>query len=996
MYPPARLARLPSALACLAFLASCGGGDSANEPESFYTSQYPALAAHASMDEEDFNRFVLNARRGTDITPETIKSLSVGASINTAASTYNLRPIFDLGLLQKEGWLNVDTTRSQQKTELRITSNKEASSASSQTTIDGSASGSYAGFKASAAYHQANAWKNTHSDGSVSVQMVSANTNNIVSILNSGFSGSDNLTPYLIGSKLTDEQLSSYVSVAKSAPTDACGGKAYYTGVNIGRYKLTDAEPYANIQLLTRMESVFGDLKTQYELCTDKTIQPQLVSQMVALRGKIESAIADFYAFNGDSFVSQTTSMNQGVGTGQLGFSNADGNTEAQYGASLSVQYQNPALGVGGTGAFQYYKQNGWATAVKNVKVSAESWPAGVADTTAWVSSLAAMLENQGSSLVPPMGSLPKDPGVKLPEAVGKKKEKQEGPPDSVFASYKEWKEYQEDKKKGVKDADVMDQAVERNDNQPINVNGDVVLLQAAQGGGDNAYLKLVAELDDLKQRATQPQPPKPPQAGAGSDSNLVRFDKMYVNGFEALPYDAVIPQLRPNLDIPGKDKTIGSFPNLMDTMLMVEKLGRLDAYLGFLANVSVSNVTPEMSARYHKFFETASSRAYDLVALSLGQGTDVSSAVLNGYKQAMLGGTAAAAQSELYKHLQDMDYYNYVAGTLLDPDKGRAWTAAPGGYIPMRWNADGGAQMVSWTALSQEWGGKRGREGVKTVDFSNPNADPLTLYRSMNGLQTPWYPVYIFNQRKAPTQVFVQNFGAYQAIYGSRQVVRPYNGATTEPLRSEPVLPRLTPLWPDYQVLDHEDKFPYRAKADMKSMRQSLVYFTDDGFNFRNSSWGYSVYFPKSGDDPTRLRKFNVFILAMDPWPVQDNFRDSSDWPGIYMVGNQHSMLASHISQDSLDHTSILDATYPAFRPHSGPRMARRIDNGAVEDVAPKLRGQTMLPSEVHVMLLPLNATTTGESLKQSLNYAPERTPLDVVTPTSLDLVNKLAVLLE
>ena len=48
------------------------------------------------------------------------------------------------------------------------------------------------------------------------------------------------------------------------------------------------------------------------------------------------------------------------------------------------------------------------------------------------------------------------------------------------------------------------------------------------------------------------------------------------------------------------------------------------------------------------------------------------------------------------------------------------------------------------------------------------------------------------------------------------------------------------------------------------------------------------------------------------------------------------------------------------------------------------------------NIMLLPLNATTTGESLTQTLNYAPERAPMDVVTPTSLDLVNKLAVLLE
>ena len=66
------------------------------------------------------------------------------------------------------------------------------------------------------------------------------------------------------------------------------------------------------------------------------------------------------------------------------------------------------------------------------------------------------------------------------------------------------------------------------------------------------------------------------------------------------------------------------------------------------------------------------------------------------------------------------------------------------------------------------------------------------------------------------------------------------------------------------------------------------------------------------------------------------------------------------------------------------------------VEDVAPKLRGQTMLPSEVHVMLLPLNATTTGESLTQAFNYAPQRAPMNIITPTSLDLINKMAVLLE
>src|SRR5690606_1571545 len=146
----------------------------------------------------------------------------------------------------------------------------------------------------------------------------------------------------------------------------------------------------------------------------------------------------------------------------------------------------------------------------------------------------------------------------------------------------------------------------------------------------------------------------------------------------------------------------------------------------------------------------------------------------LAGYKKAMLGTTTAKTQSELYKSLQDIDYYNYVVGTLLDPAKGKAWTAAPGGYLPMRWKngGSGGAELVTRTALSQERGGHRGKEGVVAIDFSNPNADPLKLYRAgMKTPQTPWYPVYVFNQSRWPSLVFVQHFGAYQAIYGPRWV---------------------------------------------------------------------------------------------------------------------------------------------------------------------------------------------------------------------------------
>ena len=961
---PAHLVPLPCALACLLLLASCGGGSS--EPEPTYTAQYPALAAHAAMDDEDFERYLLTAGKGTPITPETIKSLSVGSSINSAQSTYNLRPIFDLGRLKEDGRLNVDTTRSQQKTVLRVTSNKAASTSAEQLNLDVSASGSVGresfGAKASAAVHHANTRRDTKSDGTVSVQMVSANTNNLVSILSSGFSGSENFTGYLIGTKLTDEQLRGYVATTESTPTGICGGKPYTTSVNVSRYKLSDTDPYANIQILTRMENVFADLKAQYALCADASIQTVLVRQMTELRGKIESAIADFYAFNGDAFVSQTTSMNQAIGSGTMTFQTKDGNAEEQYGASVSAQYQTLTSGVGGSVTVQYYKQHGWAEALLNVQVSAEAKPAGVADTTAWVSSIQNMLKDQGSSLVPPMGNLPKDPGVKLPDPVGLRHD-EEAPPDVAFTSYDQWKQYQQDKKdkKGVKDEVVLEQVQQQIENEPLRINDGNPQLKATQGG--DAYEQLIAELDALKERATAPQ--APPQ---GNDGNLVRFDKMFVSGFETLPYDAVIPQLRPDLDIPGIDQGMGSFPNIMTAMLMSEKLGRLDSYLAFLANISVSNVTPEMSERYHQFFQKASARAYDLVGLALSQGIDMTPAVLAGYKKAMLGTASAPTQSELYKSLQDIDYYNYVVDTLLDPARGKAWSVAPGGYLPMRWKADGsdGAELVTWTGLAPARGIAPGKESVVAVDFNNPNADPLTLYRNgMKILQTPWYPVYVFNQGQAPALVFVQHFGAYQAIYGARWVTRPYDG-------DNPVKPSLVPQWQDYQPLGTRDMRTVMTGASNSFLGQFM-------------NWDYSVYFPNSSNDPVRLRKYNALVLHL-PADYQE-----SDGQTMYTAA--HSAAVRDFSYLAYDTQSRTDATYNAFRQPTHGRKMRRMSDGAVEDTTHWTLGNGALTS---VMLLPLNTTTTSESLTQGLNYAPQRAPMDVVTPTSLDLVNKLAVLLE
>ena len=234
-----------------------------------------------------------------------------------------------------------------------------------------------------------------------------------------------------------------------------------------------------------------------------------------------------------------------------------------------------------------------------------------------------------------------------------------------------------------------------------------------------------------------------------------------------------------------------------------------------------------------------------------------------------------------------------------------------------------------------------------------------------MKALQTPWYPVYVFNLGQAPALVFVQHFGSYQAIYGSRWVTRPFDGDT-------PVTPSLIPKWQDYQPLGGSD-----MRTVMTNAKNSFLEFM---------SWDYSVYFPNSGNDPTRLQKYNALLIDLPA-----DYRDS-DGQTIRSAAHSATVRDFMINEYEINHRT--DATYNAFRPPYHGRMLRRMSDGAVVDITTTLRHADGL--HTNIMLLPLNATTTGESLTQTLNYAPERAPMDVVTPTSLDLVNKLAVLLE
>ena len=161
------------------------------------------------------------------------------------------------------------------------------------------------------------------------------------------------------------------------------------------------------------------------------------------------------------------------------------------------------------------------------------------------------------------------------------------------------------------------------------------------------------------------------------------------------------------------------------------------------------------------------------------------------------------------------------------------------------------------------------------------------------------------------------QHFGSYQAIYGSRWVTRPFDGDT-------PVTPSLIPKWQDYQPLGGSD-----MRTVMTNAKNSFLEFM---------SWDYSVYFPNSGNDPTRLQKYNALLIDLPA-----DYRDS-DGQTIRSAAHSATVRDFMINEYEINHRT--DATYNAFRPPYHGRMLRRMSDGAVvsvEELATNPRAQSL-----------------------------------------------------
>jgi hypothetical protein len=786
----------------------CLGCDSSSNSSSS-SNYYPAMK-ELGFEDRDIQRLEADSNRKV-IDADSIKSFPLGTAVNTINSTYLPYPVFDMALVNKENLIRLVTQGSKDDGSIVLTSNKAAATESWAMSTDANGGFNVMGvFGASAAAHYDMANSKGSSDGSVYVSICKGTSNVFYEVITGDLETGFNLTPYLIGEALDEEEIDQYVSYTTKQLAD---GRTYIDSVTFsgqGGYGLIDwanRQYYANVQLITEMEAIFGMLKMQfYTFEGRQDIQATLLSLMQTVKEKIGHAVMDFKAHVGTHFVSSLKLGNYAYGYGMLKFNETYGTEEIRFGASASVSGGIPSkLNVQAGMSVGFARQNGWASAMKGLEVNTAAYPKGVAgDMLTFEQSIKTMLDNESQPLTVPDPRIPELPKVEVKEPE-KPEKKSVGPPDSVFASYKEWKEYQEDLKK--------ENEVEKEQEETIDWFEDDILDEDEQISSSNPsyqqtlHENFMWELWSLK------------SGGASGDdtptTDIIRIDDMFAYRFEITPYDAVIPALRTmKISLPEQSGGLQSYPFATKLLARAQYWRKAVEYFNFISQFSVTNISGTFRDNFNTFYKHYNDTANLTITSALAAGHDVDEDNYNGFLDSMYR-SEDVTKSQLYNDLKgDIDHLNFVKYLLRSPQY-RLWADAPGGYAPFMFDHSGNTcfarleSMVVKNPMAAHEAGNLDSGAGSSGDGEEPgeaNMDPndclyrygsmLTPYETImnfnlsyklkdtpddvsvlyEGLaQSPLYPVFRYQQKNDPKLLFMQFVGKYQFLYGKNGLIHPF-----------------------------------------------------------------------------------------------------------------------------------------------------------------------------------------------------------------------------
>jgi hypothetical protein len=841
------------------------------------------------LEDRDISR-IANSPNNNKINNDSISTFVLGTMINTIDSTFVNTPIFNLKTLDDDGLLDLNAqSASQDDMSILMTSNKKAACNSNVFSVDAKVAaniGGIIGGSASAHYDQSMSLAN--SDGNIYVAMQRGKHGSYYQILISDFKAGLDLTPYLIGKELTTSEIEKYVSYKQVSSE----GKQYINELAFGGYdesgliKWSERKYYENVQLLTRMEEIFAILLDQYATFKDnEKIKNILYANMVKLKfEKISHAVKDFYSHVGTHFVSKLKFSNYAYGYGTLNFSESSGNQESRLGVATSISGGIPTKTSGEASTeVSYAQKNGWAGAMKNLSIKASSRPAGVVNIESFATNIMNILNAEGKPLSVPNLDVPKSPKVELlakPEV----KKKSVGPPDSVFSSYKDWKDYQDDLKKDEKGKDKTHEVIEKTAKEITSKGYVDIELQEFHSNGQNndkinnnkyLYETFKQELYELKANRKLNDCSDSQfiddNGNAADESSLLRINDMFVSGYEVAPYELVIPSLRTNkLILPERKEDIDSYPNASKLFLVINLFNQLADYTKFISNYSVSNISEKFFANIEKFVAKFSEEGYDLITKWMVVGTDIPADLLHGFEAKMY----FDQESILFICLEeDPDKVNYIK-YLLKPEVMYLWRDAPGGYAPFCVDNN---QNISFVAPSKssskhETCGESGAQYYPahigtyydlSKQITETPDDMSQLYKDSSA--SPLYPIFRYESKNNPKFLFLQLIGRYQFIYGRNAQIKPCIFDGPHSIRTFSLKENVfSNNFTIYDVM--YDIFPVMEKSTTDLLLPHV-----EGFNIDKIDQNYAIFYPSKTQTKT-LREQNKVIQIGDQLNVNEH----------------------------------------------------------------------------------------------------------------------------
>lgn len=394
-----------------------------------------------------------------------------------------------------------------------------------------------------------------------------------------------------------------------------------------------------------------------------------------------------------------------------------------------------------------------------------------------------------------------------------------------------------------------------------------------------------------LKNQVSSKAPP--PSQTTDNANQFIGLTGSAISGFEVEKYAEHLAVLTPTLKVPGDPDGLESFegfPILYDFALIVHNYEILDTYLNFISKFEISGLKNQsLASNYRKFFSGDKATGYrgfsdsanDLIVTALATGKDLEESELSAFLEDQIfgskdpGTTGDYTSSKLYK-LLGSDGFNYVL-SLLDmvitrdnkligtsiPGNSEVRTSrfavisrAPGGYVPVRVDADGIPSFVSHTKANKSVsGGILGGEWVintETIPLQS-GFDIAGPYSNRN--QSPLFPVYTYNGANPTTLLFMQFAASTVVVFGKNYSLLP----NMTQCGDDPDCGSLTAI---------QGLMPTTSGSQVyKDMRQG-----DNGFVDADLNYQYSLVYPdstSSANISTALAN-NALLVALNPKEVQ------------------------------------------------------------------------------------------------------------------------------